>query len=237
MLDENLKGRKMKKLMFVLLSMMVLAVTLHAAEKQIPKADQAGAKTYGSAVVDKVLTVENDFVLRCDVKGWPAIIGSDIPVRVGSIAPPKIVTTEGRPNSFFQMQTRKFIEKRLAKAEVIELTNITRGETFSIVADIIVDANSLSTILINEGLARKLQPGEKIVIVKKDSTSTNDGTANTKNTPAADTAGYVASKSSKIFHRANCRSAKSISDKNKIIFTTQQQAISTGRRPCKACNP
>ena len=227
----------MKKLMFVSIAMMALTITLHAAEKNIEKPDQTDAKSYGSAVVDKVVAVENDFVLRCNVKDWPAIIGSNISIKINAIAPPNIVTTEGTPNSFFQMQTRKFIEKHLAQAEVIELSNIIRGDTFSIVADVIVDANSLSIILINEGLARKLKPGEKLVIAKKEAVSANESSAGTKNTPAADTAGYIASKSSKIYHRANCRSAKSISDKNRITFTSQQQAVNTGRRPCKACSP
>ncbi|MBN1805995.1 MAG: hypothetical protein JW837_12160, partial [Sedimentisphaerales bacterium] len=48
---------------------------------------------------------------------------------------------------------------------------------------------------------------------------------------------YVASKNSKVFHRADCRSAQNISDRNLIGFESREQAIGSGRRPCKICNP
>jgi len=48
---------------------------------------------------------------------------------------------------------------------------------------------------------------------------------------------YVASKNSGVFHKASCPSAKRINEENKICFKTRQQAIESGRRPCKRCNP
>jgi hypothetical protein len=48
---------------------------------------------------------------------------------------------------------------------------------------------------------------------------------------------YVASKNSKVFHRSDCSSAKRISSENVIRFVTKEEAISSGRRPCKICKP
>ena len=49
--------------------------------------------------------------------------------------------------------------------------------------------------------------------------------------------GYVASNSSDIFHKPDCRWAKNISPENLIIFKTREQAIKAGKRPCKWCKP
>lgn len=48
---------------------------------------------------------------------------------------------------------------------------------------------------------------------------------------------YVASKNSKIFHRADCPSAKRISRKNLISYTSRAEAVQDGKRPCKICKP
>lgn len=49
--------------------------------------------------------------------------------------------------------------------------------------------------------------------------------------------GYVASKNSKVFHRADCKEAKRILQKNLIHFDTREEAIASGRRPCAECKP
>ncbi len=48
---------------------------------------------------------------------------------------------------------------------------------------------------------------------------------------------YVASKTSKFFHRSNCGHAKRISSKNLIGFKSGEEAIKSGRRHCKSCKP
>lgn len=48
---------------------------------------------------------------------------------------------------------------------------------------------------------------------------------------------YVASKNSKIFHLPSCKWAKRISEKNRVYLATYQEAIDSGRRPCRVCKP
>jgi micrococcal nuclease len=48
---------------------------------------------------------------------------------------------------------------------------------------------------------------------------------------------YVASKNSKVFHRPDCKWAKKISPKNLIGFESREEAIRSGRRPCRSCGP
>ena len=57
--------------------------------------------------------------------------------------------------------------------------------------------------------------------------------------PSGDEAsgGYVASKNSKVFHKADCGDAARILDKNLVHFDTREEAVASGRRPCKKCKP
>jgi hypothetical protein len=48
---------------------------------------------------------------------------------------------------------------------------------------------------------------------------------------------YIASKSSSVFHKPECRSAQNISEKNLVVYNNRDEAIQAGKRPCKMCNP
>jgi methylphosphotriester-DNA--protein-cysteine methyltransferase len=48
---------------------------------------------------------------------------------------------------------------------------------------------------------------------------------------------YVASANRAPFHRITCKWADRISPQNLQTFTTREQAIKAGHRPCKVCKP
>jgi len=48
---------------------------------------------------------------------------------------------------------------------------------------------------------------------------------------------YVASNSSDIFHKPDCRWAQNISQSNLVTYKSKEEAIKAGKRPCKSCNP
>ena len=48
---------------------------------------------------------------------------------------------------------------------------------------------------------------------------------------------YVASKNSKVFHKAECSSAKRISPKNLVSYNSRGEATKAGKRACKRCKP
>lgn len=53
--------------------------------------------------------------------------------------------------------------------------------------------------------------------------------------PAGD--GYAASANSQVFHRAGCKSAAKISEKNLIRYGSREEAVQAGKRPCAECQP
>lgn len=48
---------------------------------------------------------------------------------------------------------------------------------------------------------------------------------------------YIGSRNTKKYHREDCQYVKTISDKNKVYFSSSQEAKNEGYIPCKACNP
>jgi len=48
---------------------------------------------------------------------------------------------------------------------------------------------------------------------------------------------YAASKNSDVFHYLSCSYVATITPGNLILFKTREEAIASGRRPCKKCNP
>jgi len=48
---------------------------------------------------------------------------------------------------------------------------------------------------------------------------------------------YVTSINSKVFHKAECSSAKRIKGENRENYSSRSEAVKAGKRPCKLCNP
>lgn len=192
-------------------------------------------KTYGNALIAKVIAVDNVYTFRCDVKGWPDVIGSDITVRISGIAAPLIVAQEGKPNRFFQTQAKKFLTAYLSDSKTIDLKNIRRGQDFSIIADVIADSNSLAEIMIENGLARRITMTRQQQNLKTPHSIAANRRREENKEP--NTAVYVASKNSKVFHKSTCSSARRMTDKTRLTFSGRQQAGQSGRRPCKICKP
>ena len=48
---------------------------------------------------------------------------------------------------------------------------------------------------------------------------------------------FLASKNSKVFHKADCSSAKRIKPANLVTYGTREKATQAGKRPCKICKP
>jgi hypothetical protein len=72
------------------------------------------------------------------------------------------------------------------------------------------------------------RPQSEKTNIKKDTKSVKQQDTETK---------YVASKNSKVFHKADCQFAKRIKPENLVIYNTRDEAIKAGKNPCKTCNP
>ena len=199
--------------------------------------------TYGNAQIKQVNQITADFILVCDILDYPAVVGLGMPVKIRGLD-----CSGDIPRSALH----KFLKSLLLTDQndpnqVIQMKNIQRGNNFCFIADIYVNGRDLGDYLISEGLVDRIlkipsppsanTPASKTVSDR--STAIPDSYAASRPVPPSppQKQAYVASKSSKIFHRSDCPHAKRIAEEQKIYFSTPQQAIATGRRPCKTCKP
>ena len=92
-------------------------------------------------------------------------------------------------------------------------------------ADIEVDGKNLCDLLIEQKLA------EKVIEVPQPEKTNSDSPA-VRNESA-----YIATKSSKVFHRSSCPHTKRIDAAKAVTFSSREDAEKTGRRACKTCKP
>ena len=112
----------------------------------------AGETTYGTVTVKSINSVYDGDTFRCDVEGWPPILGDNISIRVNGIDTPEM--KDKRPHvKALAIKARDHVRQRLRGASVIELRNIQRGKYFRVVADVYVDEVNLGEELIFLGLA------------------------------------------------------------------------------------
>ena len=98
---------------------------------------------------------------------------------------------------------------------------------------------SLALLLIKKGMGPHRVSQEtlnKVTSENKAEPGTVRKTGNSA-TPGENDLFWVASKSSKVFHKSTCRFAATIAEKNKVTFVSRDAAAQTGRRPCKTCGP
>ena len=121
---------------------------------------EAGGRSYGDAVVERVTSIYDGDTFRCDIAGWPPIIGHRIGIRINGIDTPEM--RDPRPEiRELARQAKMFTVGKLRSAKRIELRNMKRGKYFRIVADVHVDGKSLAQMLLEAGLAKPYDGGKK----------------------------------------------------------------------------
>ncbi len=84
--------------------------------------------------------------------------------------------------------------------------------------------------------ATKSWQAKKATQAKAADTKPNPSTATLTQTQKAKYA-YIASKSSKVFHKPGCRWTNNIKPENLVGYNSKEEVIKAGKRPCKVCKP
>lgn len=116
-------------------------------------ADGAAYHDYGSVRVARVVSVYDGDSFRADVRGWPAIVGHSIRVRVAGVDTPELRDPRA-PVRALAYAARTFTAERLLGAREVRLHHVRRGKYFRLVAEVEVDGEDLSTALLDAGLAK-----------------------------------------------------------------------------------
>jgi len=110
-------------------------------------------------VISDVISVYDGATFRVNIKGYPHIIGENMPIRVSGIDIPEIKAQCGYEKSL--AVSSKYFTTKFLKGGTVELRNAERGKYFRITADVYVKGVSLGDSLIDAGLAHKYDKKEK----------------------------------------------------------------------------
>ena len=210
-----MKKKKSISLKLTLTAIIVLFASGAAVQQSKPEPVQS----YGDVNVSSVLRLDEHVRIYCDIAELPPVIGQNIPVRIKGLKP----AADAKGNLKLLMFLNDLFLSKKSSPKRIVLKDIRRGEQFCLVADIEVDGQDLCDLLIEKKLA------EKVVEVSP--------SKKTNSTPAVNEGGFIASKSSKVYHRRTCSHAKRMDAAKAVRFSSRQDAEKTGRRPCKTCKP
>lgn len=117
------------------------------------------------------------------------------------------------------------------------------GRTLAVV---IVDGKNVNEMLLKEGLAEimYMPPSEFFPYDWADSNthvadthSSSSSSSSTHSSTSSGSGSYVGNANSGKFHVSSCGSVGDMSEKNKVFFSSRDEAINQGYIPCKRCNP
>ncbi len=118
------------------------------------------------------------------------------------------------------------------------------GRTLAVV---IVDGKNVNEMLLKEGLAEimYMPPSEFYPYdwagtnthVADTYTSSSSSSSHTDSSSSSESGSYVANANTGKFHVSSCDSVNKMSEKNKVFFSSRDDAVNQGYVPCKRCNP
>lgn len=117
------------------------------------------AEDYGNATAKYVSVYDGDTIF-VNICNWPEIIGKRIGIRINGIDTPER-NAKNPKIKILAAEARMFVVQTLNDADKIELRNMNRGKYFRIVADVFVNGQNLSDMLVDKKLAKRYDGKEK----------------------------------------------------------------------------
>lgn len=116
--------------------------------------------TYPNIIVSEVTSIYDGDTFRANIKGYPAIIGNHIGIRINGIDTPEI-RGKCEKEKVLARKAKQLTVSLLRGAKRIELRNLKRGKYFRIIADVYVDGQNIAKTLLSSNLATKYDGKKK----------------------------------------------------------------------------
>lgn len=232
--------RKMKNARLVILFSLIIIVTL--TSRILKKSDSAENLLSGTAIIRHI--IDGDTI----VVGYE---GRDEKIRLIGINTPEIHhPTKGvEPYGY---EAKRFVEGILKPGDRVKLEfDIQSRDKYGrLLAYVYLsDGRFLNALLVENGYAQvmTIPPNVKyqdlFLELQRDARENKRGLWSGRgliNQPPQDSpkeCNFVASKVSEVFHKPDCEWAKKIREWNRQCFGTPDDAVSSGKRPCRVCVP
>lgn len=214
----------MKKALILLL---ICTAVTRATGEQTQETESASAEKTEAAVAASIIRLDETITFYCDIPQFPALFGKDMPVRLKTLRPARTQEENRKLLAFLN----ELLFSKTRPVQSVLLKGIERGTSFCLMADVEVDGHDLCELLVQQNLAHRI-----VIVGDRPADETDSAVTVAENdAPAPDV--FVSSKSSKVFHKPTCPHAKRLDMSKAQTFATRDEAVKTGRRPCKTCNP
>ena len=143
--------------------------------------------------------------------------------------------------------SKNFVQKLCLNKEVgLDIDDSKHNDKYGrTLAVVIVEGKNLNEMLLKEGLAEimYMPPSEfypydwangdtHVANTQSSSSSSSSDTSSSSGSGS-----YIGNANTGKFHVAGCNSVGKMSEKNKVFFSSREEAINQGYVPCKLCNP
>lgn len=123
--------------------------------------------TSWSPDISQIVRVYDGDTIYVDIDNWPPIVGKNIGIRFNGIDTPEIRGSSPEEKKH-AILVRDFLKAEIESAAKVEIRNIKRGKYFRIIADVYLDGESVSALLLKKGYAKPYDGGTRAVWTDRD---------------------------------------------------------------------
>jgi endonuclease YncB( thermonuclease family) len=201
---------------------------------------------YDSLSLNDILSKYSDTGCKSEAKGLCTNVADGDTITVEGVGKVRLVGVNTPEKGVSGSDASTYFTKKLCLNREVSLDiddskhSDKYGRTLAVV---IVDGKNLNEMLLKEGLAEimYMPPSEFYPYdwagdnthVAGHTTSTSDSSSGS----TGDGGTYIGNSNSHKFHYPSCKSSSKIAEKNKVTFSSRDEAINQGYVPCKNCNP
>ena len=239
-----------KNFLFIIMVLLMLAgvMTAVAAYTGTGFSHDKSVSDYSSLSLNDILSKYSDTDCKAEATGLCSKVSDGDTITVEGVGKVRLVGVNTPEKGVAGADASAYFVKKLCLNREVSLDiddskhTDKYGRTLAVV---IVDGKNLNEMLLKEGLAEimYMPPSEfypynwagNNTHVAGDSSTSTDSSSGDTSSGAAGT--YIGNSNSHKFHFPSCKSVGKMSEKNKVTFSSRDEAINQGYTPCKNCNP
>ena len=239
-----------KNFLFIIMVLLMLAgvMTAAAAYTGTGFSHDKSVSDYSSLSLNDILSKYSDTDCKAEATGLCSKVSDGDTITVEGVGKVRLVGVNTPEKGVAGADASAYFVKKLCLNREVSLDiddskhTDKYGRTLAVV---IVDGKNLNEMLLKEGLAEimYMPPSEfypynwagNNTHVAGDSSTSTDSSSGDTSSGAAGT--YIGNANSHKFHVPSCKSVGKMSEKNKVTFSSRDEAINQGYTPCKNCNP
>ena len=201
---------------------------------------------YDSLSLNDILSKYTDTNCKSEAKGLCTNVADGDTITVEGVGKVRLVGVNTPEKGVSGSDASTYFTKKLClNREVsLDIDNSKHSDKYGrTLAVVIVDGKNLNEMLLKEGLAEIMYippsefypydwAGDNTHVASQTSTSSDTSSGSTN-----DAGTYIGNSNSHKFHYPSCKSSSKIAEKNKVTFSSRDEAINQGYVPCKNCNP